>query len=158
MRAMCGSSRRSLPADLPPDYTAVKFYFNDCFRSTAANRAFVERTIRALADEGPVISLSTGLSVDDHGPCEPDIAAMHGIRNLLTPETNLLVQSAVVARARRFVGTYGGFAYLAPFYDVPAVSYYTDPGTFSLRHLDLVQHVLGRRGGPDLLQVRQVPA
>jgi hypothetical protein len=82
----------------------------------------------------------------------------HGIRDLVTPQTNLLVQSAVVARARRFVGTYGGFAYLAPFYGVPAVSYFTDPGTFSVRHLDLAQHVLAPDGGPGLLQVRQVPA
>ena len=44
-------------------------------------------------------------------------------------KTTSLVQSAVVARARRFVGTYGGFAYLAPFCGVPAVSYYTEPGT-----------------------------
>ena len=147
-----------LAIDLPADYTAVKFYFNDCFRSTPEHRAFVDRTIRALADEGPVISLSTGLSVDDHAPCEPDIAAMHGIRHLLAPHTNLLVQSAIVARARRFVGTYGGFAYLAPFYGVPATSYYTHPGTFSLRHLDLAQHVLGAEGGPRLLELRQVTA
>ena len=60
--------------------------------------------------------------------------------------------------ARRFVGTYGGFAYLAPFYGVPAVSYYTDPGTFSVRHLDLAQHVFARSGGPGLLDVRQVPS
>jgi len=149
-----------LALDLPREYTAVKFYFNDCFTSTPAHRAFVERTIRALADEGPVISLSTGLSVDGHAPCEPDIAAMHGIGHLLAPQTNLLVQSAVVARARRFVGTYGGFAYLAPFYGVPALSYYTDPGTFSVRHLDLAQHVFARSGsgGPGLLELRQVPA
>ncbi len=150
--------RPPLTLDLPPDYTAVKFYFNDCFRSTPQHRAFVDRTIRALADEGPVISLSTGLTVDDHPPCEPDVAAMHGIRQLLAPHTNLLVQSAIVAGARRFVGTYGGFAYLAPFYGVPATSYYTDAGTFSLRHLDLAQHVLGARGSSRLLEVRQVGA
>jgi hypothetical protein len=147
-----------LAIDLPADYTAVKFYFNDCFRSTPEHRTFVERTIRTLADEGPVISLSTGLSVDDHAPCEPDIAAMRGIRHLLAPHTNLLVQSAIVARARRFVGTYGGFAYLAPFYGVPATSYYTHPGTFSLRHLDLARHVLGADGGQRLLEVEQVTA
>jgi hypothetical protein len=162
----------AIAIDLPRDYTAVKFYFNDCFTNTPAHRAFVERTIRELADEGPVISLSTGLSLDDHAACEPDVAAIRGIRHLLAPDTNLLVQSAVVARARRFVGTYGGFAYLAPFYGVPAVSYYTHPGTFSVRHLDLAQHVIARMAGasgthasavagngdPGLLQAREVPA
>jgi hypothetical protein len=139
--------------DLPEQYTAVKFYFNDCFGNTPENCAFVERTVRRLADEGPVVSLSTGVAVDDHGPCEPDIAAMAGIRHLLAPDTNLLVQSAVVARARRFVGTYGGFAYLAPLFGVPATSYYTDPDGFSVRHLNVVKSVLDAAGESHLLEV-----
>jgi hypothetical protein len=140
-------------AALPADYTAVKFYFNDCFLNTPGNRAFVERTVQRLSEHGPVISLSTGVAVDDHSPCEPDIAAMQGIQHLLSPQTNLLIQSGIVGGARRFVGTYGGFAYLAPLCGVPAVSYYTEPGTFSMRHLDLVRDVLRSEGRPDLLHV-----
>lgn len=142
---------------LPPSYTAVKFYFNDCFRNTVENRAFVDRRIRELSNEGPVISLSTGIAVDDHDPCDPDIAAMHGIRHLLAPETNLAVQSAIVAGARRFVGTYGGFAYLAPLCGVPAVTYYSEPGSYSLRHLDLVQHVLSSTPATGTLALTRVP-
>jgi hypothetical protein len=141
---------------LPDNYTAVKFYFNDCFRDRSESRRFVERTIRELANEGPVISLSTGIAVDGHEPCEPDVAAMNGIRHLLVPESNLLVQSTIVARAQRFVGTYGGFAYLAPLCGVPAASYFTDPGAFSLRHLDLMRDVLASSGGAGLLDVHQV--
>ena len=74
----------------------------------------------------------------------------------MTPHNNLLVQSAVVAGARRFVGTYGGFAYLAPLCGVPAVSYYTEPGGFSTRHLDLVRDVLKSSGRPNLLEVVEV--
>ena len=146
---------RPIPLDvaLPPSYTAVKFYFNDCFRSTAENRSFADRTIRQLADEGPVISLSTGVTVDDHDPCEPDVAAMHHIRHLLAPETNLAVQSAIVAGARRFVGTYGGFAYLAPLCGVPAVTYFSEPGSYSTRHLDLVQQVLRSTPGTATLEL-----
>jgi hypothetical protein len=144
--------------DLPTRYTAVKFYFNECFPGTPENRAFVEQTIHDLAQNGPVISLSTGVAVDDHAPCEPDIAAVRGIQHLLSPQTNLLVQSAVVARACRFVGTYGGFAYLAPFYGVPARSYFTDPGGFSVKHLDLARDVFAHQRHPDLLQLERVPA
>ena len=143
----------SLGVDLPANYTAVKFYFNDCFRDTPENRIFVDTTIRRLCKEGPVISLSTGVTVDDHRPYEPDVAAMQGIQHLMTPESNLAVQSAVVSEARRFVGTYGGFAYLAPLCGVPAVSYYTDPSGFSTRHLDLVRDVLTSKGESDLLHV-----
>lgn len=146
----------SLEAPLPANYAAVKFYFNDCFRDTVANRAFVERTIRDLAAQGPVISLSTGIAVDDHDPCEPDVAALQGIRHLLTPESNLRVQAAIVARARQFVGTYGGFAYLAPLCGVPSLSYFSEPGSFSLRHLDLIRDVLRTSGRPDLLAVHEL--
>jgi hypothetical protein len=148
----------ALGVELPESYTAVKFYFNDCFTDAPVNRAFVDRTIRELAQEGPVISLSTGVHVDDHLPCEPDVAAIHGIRHLLTAETNLLVQAAIVARARRFIGTYGGFAYLAPLCGVPAVSYFTDPGTYSMRHLDLMLDVLDSSGHPELLRLAEVRA
>ena len=147
----------ALSMGLPADYTAVKFYFNDCFADTAENRAFVERTVRNLTAEGPVISLSTGVAVDDHESCEPDISAMQGISHLLTPDNNLVVQSAIVAGARRFVGTYGGFAYLAPLCGVPALSYFSEPESFSKRHLDLIHDVLRVEGRPDLLEVADVP-
>jgi hypothetical protein len=147
----------ALPVDLPSTYTAVKFYFNDCFHDTPQNRAFVDDLVRELSAQGPVISLSTGVSVDDHDPCEPDVAAMQGIRHLLSPDNNLLVQSAIVAGAQRFVGTYGGFAYLAPLCGVPAISYYTEPGRFSMRHLDLIRDVLATSGRSELLKVVEVP-
>ena len=143
----------AIPVDLPERYTAVKFYFNDCFRSTPENRAFVERTIRDLEREGPVISLSTGVSIDDHAACETGDEPARGIRHLMMPQTNLLVQSAIVAKARRFVGTYGGFAYLAPFLGVDAQSYYTEPGAFSMRHLDLAREVFATTPGAGRLDV-----
>ena len=137
----------AIDLNLPPDYIAVKFYFNDCFTRTEATERFVDRTIRRLGTEAPVISLSTGLSIDEHGPCEPDVAAMRSIQDRLSPANNLLVQSAIVARARRFVGTYGGFAYLAPFYGVPSHGYYSDRDGFSVRHLDLAQAVFATGDG-----------
>ena len=140
-------------SDLPARYTAVKFYFNDCFRDTPETRAFVERTVRGLAEHGPVISLSTGFALDDHDACDPCVDAMRDLRSQVSPENNLLVQSGVVAGAQRFVGTYGGFAYLAPFCGVPTESYYTEPGQFSMRHLDLMRDVLRSDGRPTLLEL-----
>jgi hypothetical protein len=58
-----------------------------------------------------------------------------------------------VAGARRFVGTYGGFAYLAPFYGIAAESYYSEPGAFSMRHLELAQDVFSTLGGAGALTV-----
>jgi hypothetical protein len=156
----------ALEVELPARFTAVKFYFNDCFRCTPENRAFVERTIRELMADGPVISLSSGIAVDDHAPCEPSAVddgsayrasspAPGAFKHLLTPQTNLLVQSAIVARAQRFVGTYGGFAYLAPLYGVESVGYYAERQGFAVRHLDLAR-TLFAGGGMGTLEARDL--
>ena len=144
------------PLDLPRDYTAVKFYFNDCFPPTAENRAMADRVVRRLGDTGPVVSLETGLRLDDHQAWrEEQQMAMHGIRDRLTPSTNLGVQSAVIAGARRWAGTYGGFSYLAPFHGVPARAFYSNPSGFARPHLDLAQRVFSRFG-TDLLRLTDV--
>jgi hypothetical protein len=58
----------------------------------------------------------------------------------MTPERNLEVQSAVIARADAFVGSYGGLSYLAPLFGVPSVAMYSDR-TFKSSHLDLANLV-----------------
>jgi hypothetical protein len=73
--------------------------------------------------------------------------------------TNLGIQSAIVAGASAWVGTYGGFAYLAPFHGVPARAFYSKPDGFSRRHLALAESVFATFGR-DLLSlsdVRDVP-
>jgi hypothetical protein len=64
----------------------------------------------------------------------------------LAPERNLAVQTAVVGRARAFVGTYGGYSYLAPFCGVPALAFYSAP-TFKAHHLHAAQRMFERLGG-----------
>jgi hypothetical protein len=101
--------------DLPSQpYTAVKFYFNDCFPETERNRQFVHDTLAALSVRGPVVSLATGLRLDDHGD-EGHVGGVIPFPAEIRPQENLAVQAAIVARASAFVGTYGGFSYLAPF-------------------------------------------
>lgn len=141
------------PADLPASYAAVKFYYNDAFPATDTNRDRAARIVRELAEQGPVVSLSTGLRLDDHaGWEEEEQHARMGIRAGLRPSTNLAVQNAIVAGARAWVGTYGGFAYLAPFHGVPARACYSNPAGFSARHLALAQDVFARFA-PGLLQL-----
>ena len=141
-------------ADMPSRYTAVKFYFNDCFPANEHNRAFVRDTLRMLASRGPVIALSTGLNLDDHGGVRVD---EHGVRHLpegINPAHNLQVQSAVVSRAEAFVGTYGGFSYMAPFYGVKSQAFYSDPNGFSPKHLHMARSAFDAIGSGGLLEVR----
>lgn len=126
-------------AALPREFVAAKFYFNDGFPPTHENRSFVATLLRAIGRVVPVVSLSTGLKLDEHAGCE-DVATVD-IRHLVGPRNNLEVQSAIVARARAFVGTYGGFSYLAPFLNVPAIGVYSDSGGFSRTHYELALSV-----------------
>lgn len=143
------------PAGLPERYAAVKFYFNDCFPATEANRAFVRETMTQLAREGPVVSLSAGVALDDHGSVLA--AGTPNAAGVPPPAQNLQIQSAMVAHADRFVGTYGGFAYLAPFYGVRSTSYYGDPGGFARSHLHVARAACAAIGAADLLQVHPTP-
>ncbi len=67
----------------------------------------------------------------------------------MTPENNLEVQTAVVAHATRFVGTYGGFAYLAPLCGVPAVGFHA-ADAFYQHHRHLADLVFSRLHVPPL--------
>lgn len=125
------------PPGLPADYTAVKFYFSKAFPKTAENARFVARTLAALTAAGPVVLLNTGLSLDDHSELAPQVKKrLVQVDRHITAENNLRVQSQVIAGARAFYGTYGGFSYLAPFMNVPSYSFYSAENTLHLTHLD----------------------
>jgi hypothetical protein len=136
-------------------YTAVKFYFNDCFPATDETRAFVRRTLQDLAARGPVVSLATGLRIDDH---DGDAHGLPGVQPLpsdLHPRENLGVQAAIVAGASAFVGTYGGFSYLAPFLGVRTTAYYGNHG-FSPQHLGMARSAFASLGVAELFDVAPV--
>ena len=142
-----------------PPYVAVKFYFNDCFPPNESNRAFVRETVRELAASGPVVSLTTGLDLDDHDGYEADpghdrVIDVRPLPAELHPRENLAVQTRIVAGASAFVGTYGGFSYLAPFLGVRSTAYFGDANGFSKRHLLMARSALGALGAGDLLCVR----
>jgi hypothetical protein len=130
-----------LATRLPAEYVAVRFYFSDCFPDTAANRDLVRGLVASLSRDVPVVLLGSGLMVDDHR----DVAIgqtprVLSIEDAMRPETNLAVQTAVIAGARAFVGTYGGFSYLAPLCGVPSVAVYSDY-TYFAHHLETARLV-----------------
>lgn len=127
---------------LPDDYVAVKVYFSDCFPDTPANRDAAADLLRQLGENSNVVLLATGLDLDDHTElASVDAARVYDLSAAMLPETNLAVQTQVIGGARAFVGTYGGFSYLAPFLGVPAVSIYTERN-FIESHLDVMRHAL----------------
>ncbi len=89
---------------------------------------FVGATLEHISKNLPVIVLDTPYHVDEHQDCE--IPPLPGVQRLsqmypgLTVETALAVQSAVLARAVGFIGTYGGLSHLALRFGRPSVSVY----------------------------------
>jgi hypothetical protein len=125
---------------LPADYVAVKFYWSNCFPATLENRALVSRIVRALAAQSQVVLLDTGLVIDDHRDSEPPLGErIHRLPSHVDPARNLELQSRVVAGARAFLGTYGGFSYLGPSYGVPSLAIYSDAGGFLPIHLRVAE-------------------
>ena len=134
---------------LPREYTAVRFYFNESFPDTEDNKIFVTRLLNTLTDAGDIVVLNPDLQIDDHW--DPKLARnprIHSIDHLMTPQNNLELQTKVISRSKAFVGTYGGLSYLAPFYGVPSIAFYSHREKFSPQHLELSRRVFGkfRRG------------
>jgi hypothetical protein len=133
---------------LPASYVAVKIYFSLAFPPTDENRAFAGEFVRRLADHVPVVLLTAGVKLDDHDDFRPDREGrIVTIDHLLSPDRNLDVQTRVLAGASAFIGTYGGFSYLAPFLGVPSISFFSRRDTFFPHHLELAERVFGRLGG-----------
>jgi hypothetical protein len=126
----------------PGRYIAVKFYFNDCLADSAATRRRIASTIEQIAERHAVVSLGTGLVLDEHlGADSCAGGRVTSIEPLVNPRNNLDVQSAVVANASAFVGTYGGFSYLAPLYGVASTGAYANADGFNRAHLGVAQAV-----------------
>jgi hypothetical protein len=144
------SPGRALVPGLPDDYVAVKFYFRPSFPRTPENVSFIRELLDEIGARHRIVLLGSGSRIDEHedysDPRHLDLASC-GVA--LTPQNNLEVQTAVVAGARAFVGTYGGFCYLAPMCGVPATAFYGDH-LFYLSHRYMADVVFARLNVPAL--------
>jgi glycosyltransferase involved in cell wall biosynthesis len=135
-QALVPTERSAALQDLPPEYVAVRFYFRPSFPDTPENRRFAADVIRSISQETPVVLLNTGLQLDDHEDLNPVGSRVYRVDHLMALERNLDVQTEIISHARAFVGTYGGLAYLAPFYGVPSISFYSTESELIPAHLD----------------------
>ena len=123
-RGLPAPNMSELKARLPRKYVAVKFYFRSSFADTSINRAYVGQLLSQIASLHEIVLLNTRLEFDDHTECDAAASArIHRIDDLLTPANNLAVQSAVIAGAQAFFGTYGGLSYVPLCYEVPSFAF-----------------------------------
>jgi hypothetical protein len=131
-----------LAPHLPAQYVAVKFYSNVALPDSPENRAMVAEQLRELTEATDVVMLNTGQRFDDHTEYPVDMRRrIHTVDHLMTPETNLDVQTRIIAGATAFVGTYGGFSYLAPLLGTDTLAYYSHARGFRWDHLELAKRV-----------------
>jgi hypothetical protein len=131
-----------LAAHLPREYVAAKFYGSAALPDNPRNRAFIAATLAEMTRTTDVVLLNTPDRYDEHD----DFAAvrherLHTVEHLMTPATNLEVQTRIIGGAKAFTGTYGGFSYLAPFLGVDTVSFYSNPSAFRFDHMELAHRV-----------------
>ena len=142
---------RSLAPNLPERYIAAKFYFSASFPDTPGNRAFIENLLARLAGQMPVVVLQQPRTVDDHRAyAPPQHLNLASVGAVVTPQNNLEVQTAVVAHAQSFVGTYGGFSYLAPLCGVRAFAFHA-ADEFYEHHRHLADLTFSRLHRPPLV-------
>ena len=130
---------------LPDNYIAVRFYHNTAFPETEANRSFVRKLLTRITETTDVVLLNPGYLLDDHWDLKPDVTRrVHRIDHLLEPSNNLDVQTKVISGAQAYIGNYGGLSYLAPFYGVRALAFYSSPDHVAPHHLDLMYRVAAK--------------
>ncbi len=146
-----------LRGQLPPRYVAAKFYFNSALPDTPENRAFVAEYLRDLTRTVDVVLLNTGHRFDDHADMPAEARErLHVVDHLMTPDTNLDVQTRIIQGAQAFVGTYGGFSYLAPLCGVDTLAFYSHVTGFRFDHLEVAKRIFSgmKRGTFVELDVR----
>ena len=76
----------------------------------------------------------------------------------MTPENNLQIQTQVISGATAFVGTYGGFSYLAPLVGTDTLAIFSHPTGFRWDHLEVAKRVFSslRAGSFVALDVRDL--
>ncbi|HXE79387.1 MAG TPA: hypothetical protein VNK41_01435 [Vicinamibacterales bacterium] len=127
---------------LPERYVAAKFYGNTALPDTPENRAFVAGLLGELAQQIDVVLLNTADRFDDHEDFPSMLRGrLHSIEHLMRPEDNLAVQTEVIRHASAFIGTYGGFSYLAPLVGTDTVAFYSHPSGFRFDHLEVAKRV-----------------
>jgi hypothetical protein len=132
-----------LPEDLtlPESFIAMRWYARATWPHREELLLWTRRLVEKVSAHVPVILIDAG-HMDDHG--DINLGEIPGVRTLSqmttsTPLNNLAVQTAVIARAKGYIGTYGGMSQAAMRFGVPTIALYDQFANTSPAHLQLTQ-------------------
>jgi hypothetical protein len=147
---------RIRPSYLPKsEYISAKFYARESFLYDDQVVNKILENLKELLKKYPVVFLKTDLEVDDHTePFYEKIYALNSpnaifLDHLMDAKNNIAIQDEIVAHSKFFIGTYGGFAYLAPLYGKSAHTYFSVDGTFKKCHGDLLERYIEKKSVKD---------
>jgi hypothetical protein len=138
---------------LPDNFVAARFYLRATFPHSDATIQCTRECLKLIAANQPVVLLNPGVHADEHMDVPvKDIPNVYRLTDLVTttPRDNLAIQSAVLARAVGFAGTYGGLAQFALRLGKPSVSFYWDWQGTALAHKHLSEALSLQTGVPFL--------
>lgn len=131
------------PVTLPPlpdVFVAVKFYTGRALMDTPLNRERLRAIVERMSRTYPIVTLNTNFALDEHADYVfQDVPGVITLDRWMTPQNNLAVQTEVIRRASRFVGTCGSLAWLAPMLGTDTLAIYADdhfltPHLYAARH------------------------
>ncbi len=125
--------------DLPERFAAVRFYGGQATPRDDDVRETVARIVERLAEIMPVVSMDPGVRLDRHKDFDlSDVLRLPS----LDPAVNLRELTGAIARASVFVGSYGGFSYIAPHLGVSTTAWLARPlEDRQLTHLAMVRRL-----------------
>jgi hypothetical protein len=125
---------------LPDEFVAVKFYTGRALMDTPGHRQQLRQLVERIGRRQPIVALNTNLALDEHADYVfQDVPGLITLDGWMTPQNNLAVQTEVIRRATRFVGTCGSLAWLAPMLGTDTLAIYADdhfltPHLYAARH------------------------
>jgi hypothetical protein len=130
--------------ELPERFVAMRLYASTALSANPHTRVILTEIANSLAEHVALVDIDTGLREDDHFALAAVPATVRLADLGIPPARNLSVQTAVVARAEGFVGTYGGLSYLPPLLGVPSLALYSNPAGFFHQHLSRAERLFSQ--------------
>jgi hypothetical protein len=142
-----------LQGKLPATYIAMRWYLRATWPHREDLLLWTRKAVAAVSQHTPVVLIDSGLHMDDHADVHLGTIPNALRLSELYPQThlnNLTIQSAVIAKAQAYVGTYGGMAQGAMRWGVPTVAFYDTFGQTAPEHLSY-SHTLSLKTGVPFL-------
>ena len=125
---------------LPERFVAVKFYTGRALSDSPHHRERLRAIVERISRTSPIVTLNTHVAFDEHEDYVfQNIPGVITLDRWMTPQNNLGVQTEVIRRASKFVGTCGSLAWIAPMLGTDTLAVYADDH-FLTSHLYAARH------------------